>query len=161
MVYFLTTLNNMREQLPKRYLDAGIYTQRFSADMWGVDSRILTNPARLNDIAQTVCEKLKLTVVGEYTHLFVPGAEIPGSTGIKVLSQSSVVWHDWAEHGYLAVDGHTCSDNVDLREAEEVLIEQYTPEAIDFQFHLPKEPRIVRGHQRFERNNKGIYLPNK
>jgi len=116
-------------------------------ELYGCDSQLLTDEARLKGILLRAVHVMGGTVKGEYTHRFpVYG----GVTVLIAIAESHVSIHTWPEHSYAAIDVFTCGESLDPWRAFDIILEEFRP-------HRYNIMEIKRGM--FERNaGKGVRL---
>ncbi len=73
----------------------------------------------------------RANIVKTVFHYFNPH----GVSGVVVIAESHFSIHTWPEHGYCAIDLFTCSEDLDLKKAIEVLKERLKPKYVSaFEF---------------------------
>ena len=85
---------------------AKVIGRHLFADLYEVETSLLTNESRLVEILLTALRDAGFNVVNHLSHAF-PG-EQAGVTGIALLSESHAAFHTYPEHGYMAVDVFSC-----------------------------------------------------
>ena len=109
-----------------RLLEHLTFGRHIIMDAWGIDFD------RINDMkflkyhlekAANICGATLLSVEG---HAFEPF----GVTVIAVLSESHLSIHTYPEKGYAAIDGYTCGDKIDPKEAVNYLLTILEPKEV-------------------------------
>jgi S-adenosylmethionine decarboxylase len=73
-------------------------------ELWGVDTALLNDPARLETALIASARAAKCEVLGSVKHQFQP----QGASVVVLVSESHLSIHTWPEHGYAAADILTC-----------------------------------------------------
>ena len=82
--------------------------QQLLVDLYGCDSALLDDPARVSAAARSVVRDIGAEVVDELVHKFEP----VGVTYVAIITTSHVSIHTWPELQYAAIDVFSCSDGV-------------------------------------------------
>ncbi len=91
-----------------------IHRRHVIAELEGLDSRLLNDKAALQKKLDALSERLNLTVVNRFSHVFNPF----GLTIVYVLAESHLAVHSWPENGYIHLDLFTCSPKTNLSNFE-------------------------------------------
>jgi S-adenosylmethionine decarboxylase len=82
-------------------------------DVWGADSDLLNDVARMRAAMLDAADAAGATVVDDRFHRFPD----QGLSGVIVLAESHISVHTFPEHSYAAFDVFTCGLHVDPEEA--------------------------------------------
>lgn len=83
-------------------------------DLYGCDSVLLDDEARVRDTAHEAVRSLGADIVEECVHKFQP----IGVSYIAVITTSHISIHTWPECGYAAVDVFSCAERVPAQLAD-------------------------------------------
>lgn len=75
-------------------------------EVYDVDSDILNDVNRLQEVMIEGIERAKMTILNVFSHRFTP----QGVTIVIALSESHASCHTWPEEGSIAIDVYTCGD---------------------------------------------------
>jgi S-adenosylmethionine decarboxylase len=73
-------------------------------ELWGVETHLLNDPLRLEQILVTAARAAGCEVLGTVRHRFEPQS----ASVVVLVSESHVSIHTWPEYGYAAADILTC-----------------------------------------------------
>ncbi len=100
------------------------------AEFYEVNPDLMKKVNPVKEILQKAVKESGLTPLKEEYHQFEPF----GVTGFVLLEESHISIHTWPEHGYLALDIFTCSDEEATWKAFEVLKREFSPGKVDHFF---------------------------
>ena len=106
------------------------------ADLYGVDSEIISEASRLYPIMEGAVKYGGLTKISSDYYQFKP----KGASGIVLLAESHLSFHTWPEHGLVTLDIYTCGDPGTADAALEFVTNELKPTDVDCK-------RITRGER--------------
>ena len=80
------------------------YATHLLIDLYGINSELLNDPARLEDALREAARAARCEVLGAVRHKFEP----QGASVVVLVAESHLSLHTWPEHGYAAADILTC-----------------------------------------------------
>jgi len=89
----------------------------------GCDRSIISDSKTVEKIFLKAANEAKANIVKSVFHYFNPY----GVSGVVVISESHLSIHTWPEFGYAAIDLFTCSEDLDIDRAIEILREELKP----------------------------------
>lgn len=104
------------------------------ADLYGVDSKILSHIRPMKALLDDTIKHAKLTKLSSDYYQFKPF----GVSGVVFLAESHISIHTWPEYGLLTLDIYTCGAPESADEAFKYIVHRLKPKAIDYR-------RIERG----------------
>ena len=90
-----------------------------------IDWRNITTLDRTT-MFESAAKRAGATVVYSYCHEFAAGGA--GTSGVIVLAESHLTWHEWPEHNYVAVDIFVCGEQADPMLAIAIITDFYSSE---------------------------------
>ncbi len=75
-------------------------------DLYGCDSQILDDTAKIQQIATALIESIHSKIIEEHIHKFKP----IGISYFAIISSSHFSVHTWPENTYAAIDLFSCED---------------------------------------------------
>lgn len=94
------------------------------ADLFGIESDILQNGARLISVLTEALRNSGFKVLNSVQHQFTDGGA--GFTGVVLLAESHAALHTFPEHNYLAIDIMSCGHN-DPKAVVNSIINTFSP----------------------------------
>ncbi len=107
--------------------------EHYIIELYECDHHILDD---LQEVTTTMLEAARLagaTIIDERFHKFSP----QGVSGVVVIAESHLSIHTWPELGYAALDLFTCSHDMDIDRAMELLKRVFKPGDTDVRY-LPR-----------------------
>ncbi len=100
------------------------------AEFYNVNPDLMKDVNPVKKILEKAVKESGLTPINSHYHQFEPF----GVTGFVLLEESHISVHTWPEHGYLALDIFTCSNEDSTWKAFEVLKREFNPGKVDHFF---------------------------
>ena len=97
------------------------------ADLYGVDSEVISEASRLYPVMEGAVKYGGLTKISSDYYQFQPR----GASGIVLLAESHLSFHTWPEHGLVTLDIYTCGDPRTADAALEYVLNELKPTSID------------------------------
>lgn len=98
------------------------------ADLYGVDSEIISDANNMYAIVENAVKVGKLTKISSDYYQFQPR----GASGIVLLAESHLSFHTWPEYGLVTLDVYTCGDPTSADLAFEYIVGILKPESVDY-----------------------------
>ena len=92
-------------------------------ELYGVDEKLLDDPARLEAILRDAAKAARTEVLGAVGHKFQP----QGASVVVLVAESHLSVHTWPEHRYAACDILTCGNTLPGAGVE-ALVRGFAPE---------------------------------
>ena len=96
------------------------------AELWGVDTNLLSHRPKLVQAINHLAQDLKLHVIKRFAHQFKPH----GISVVWVIGESHLAIHTWPEYGFLHFDIVSCAKEADLSDLPKALKDAFHPKTL-------------------------------
>ena len=99
-------------------------------EIYGVDSKLLDDEARVNRILKRICHESGMKIIKGSSNKFQP----QGLTAFYILAESHISIHTWPEEGAAAVDIYYCGEEEQVRKAGDLVLKYFKPKRVKERF---------------------------
>jgi len=104
--------------------------EHYLIELYNCKNEVLDNLSRIKETLLEAARMAGATIIDERFHQFSP----QGVSGVIVIAESHLSIHTWPELGYAALDLFTCSHDLKINRALDLLKEVFEPEDLDVRY---------------------------
>ncbi len=104
--------------------------EHYIIELYNCKNAILDNLTKIKATLLEAARQAGATIIDERFHQFSP----QGVSGVIVIAESHLSIHTWPELGYAALDLFTCSHDMQIHKAIDLLREVFEPEDLDVRY---------------------------